>query len=133
MRPRIRFYGIRNFLLQVNTDLFKIQYACDQASDWEELNTLEIMVLILEDRRFFLHLGFDWISLLREIIKAATFRRHGGASTIDMQLVRTITGYRELTVRRKVYEILLAILLQIKFNKLQFCAHTWQPLFLALI
>lgn len=42
----------------------------------------------------------------------------GGASTIEMQLVRTVTGRYEKTVSRKLFEIFTAICLQRKFSKL---------------
>ena len=69
------------------------------------------MTIVLEDRRFFKHYGVDLHSVLREVSKALTLRRHGGFSTIDMQFVRTITGFRQHTIRRKVYEIVLALAL----------------------
>lgn len=119
MRPRIRFFGPRDLLLQINLDLFKIECHCSPVFELEQLNSFEIMVLILEDRRFSQHIGVDWKSCIREIVKAATFRKHGGASTIDMQFVRSVTGYRDLTIKRKLYEILLAILIQIKYSKLE--------------
>ncbi|WP_374702115.1 biosynthetic peptidoglycan transglycosylase [Herbaspirillum sp. B65] len=76
------------------------------------------MVLILEDRRFFKHGGVDLKSVCRESFKACLGRRHGGASTIDMQFVRTVTGYRERTIKRKIYEIFLASLIQIRYSKI---------------
>ncbi len=119
MRPLIRFFGPRDLLLQINRDLFKIEDRCILVYEWEKLSTFEVMVLILEDRRFSQHLGVDLRSCLREVLKALCFRRHGGASTIDMQFVRTVTGYRDLTLKRKLYEMLLAVLLQIKYTKLE--------------
>jgi len=69
----------------LHTDLFTI----DKKVPWwisdEPLNAVERMVLILEDRRFFWHAGFDWRSGLRELLRAMTVQPHGGASTIDMQ------------------------------------------------
>ena len=62
----------------------------------------------MEDRRYFVHSAIDWRSFVREIYKKLTFRKHGGASTIEMQFVRTCTGYRERTFRRKLYEMILA-------------------------
>jgi len=44
--------------------------------------------------------------------------RHGGASTIDMQLFRTVSDRYERTIRRKVREWIAVILLQRKFSKL---------------
>ena len=81
------------------------------------LRALELMTIVLEDRRFFKHFGVDLRSVLREVSKALTLRRHGGFSTIDMQFVRTITGFRQHTIRRKVYEIVLALALQSHCDK----------------
>ena len=83
-----------------------------------ELSSLEILVVLLEDRRFFQHRGIDWRSWIRELWKMITFRRFGGASTIDMQYVRTRTGYRKHSLRRKMYEMTLAHLLQKQLDKL---------------
>lgn len=119
MHQKIHLFGPRDLLLKINRDLFTIEYHCVPAFEWEQLSTFEIMVLILEDRRFCQHIGVDWKSCAREIIKAVTLRKHGGASTIDMQFVRTATGYRDVTIRRKLYEIFLSTLIQTKYSKLE--------------
>ena len=36
-----------------------------------------------------------------------------------MQLVRTITGYRQKTLRRKMYECLLAVIIQRRYSKIR--------------
>jgi membrane peptidoglycan carboxypeptidase len=71
----------------------------------------------MEDKRFFRHNGFDLIAFSREILKAMLFRNHGGASTIDMQFVRTATNFRRKTIGRKVYETILATLIQFRYPK----------------
>lgn len=115
-----RFPFPRRFLIRLHRDLFLIEeHSRSQRNTPSELTALEKMVLISEDRRFFCHNGADWISLMRETLKAASFRRFGGASTIDMQLVRTATGHYERTLRRKIYEIILSILLQYKYTKIE--------------
>jgi len=76
------------------------------------------MVIALEDRRYFRHAGVDLASVVRELVKAISFRRHGGASTIDMQFVRTATGYKKRTFGRKAYEVLLALLIQYRYSKI---------------
>ena len=119
MRPLIRFYSLRDLLVQLNRDLLEIEKYILLTFEWDPLSNFEIMVLILEGRRFTRHFGFDVFSFIRELIKALSFRKYGGASTIDMQFVRTVTGYRDRTLRRKLYEILLAVLIQIKFTKLE--------------
>jgi hypothetical protein len=83
------------------------------------LTALELMTIALEDRRFFYHFGIDLRSVVRETLKALTGRKHGGASTIDMQFVRTVTGFRAPTIRRKIYEGFLALLIQFRHKKLE--------------
>lgn len=84
-----------------------------------KLTTLELMVLSLEDRRFFHHFGIDLRSVARELLKLMKGKKHGGASTIDMQFVRTATGYKAQTLKRKLYEGLLAILIQFRHCKIE--------------
>lgn len=47
--------------------------------------------LYLEDRRYFNHGGIDYLRSLRALSKYIIGIRTGGASTIEQQLVRTIT------------------------------------------
>jgi membrane carboxypeptidase/penicillin-binding protein len=114
------FLSPRRILVGIHRDLFKIErrIVYDYGRP-EPLSSLEVMVLILEDRRFFQHHGVDFISCVRELCRALLLRSHGGASTIDMQLVRTATGYRERTLRRKLYEIFLAWIIQYRYNKFE--------------
>jgi penicillin-binding protein 1A len=61
-----------------------------------------------EDRRFFRHSGLDTIAVVRAAWQFAAYRRIQGASTIEQQLVRTLTGRYERSLRRKAREMLLA-------------------------
>lgn len=83
------------------------------------LSKIEKAVIALEDRRFFSHIGFDYKSFLREFIKLLLRKRHGGASTIDIQLFRTYSGRYERTFRRKIRETVGAYALQKKLSKLE--------------
>ncbi len=83
------------------------------------LTSLELMTIAIEDRRFFHHPGVDARSVLRETLRVLTGRKHGGASTIDMQFVRTVTGFRAPTVKRKVYEAFLALAIQFRHRKIE--------------
>jgi membrane peptidoglycan carboxypeptidase len=63
-----------------------------------------------EDRRFLKHGGVDLRAICRALVD---FLRTGvltGASTIEQQLVRTITGRKERTLSRKLEEIVFATL-----------------------
>lgn len=61
-----------------------------------------------EDRRFLKHRGFDLKGIARAAWTFATRRQLQGASTVEQQLVRTLTNRREQTIWRKVTEIALA-------------------------
>lgn len=70
-----------------------------------------------EDHRHAHHPGFDVIAICRALWRNLAFGSREGASTIEQQLVRTITGRYEHTLRRKLNEILLATLVDVYFQK----------------
>lgn len=116
MRPKLP--TMRSSLLRIHRAILAIAdeiYMIDQSA---RLTKLEKLVIILEDRRFLAHNGIDVKSVLREILKAVRFSRHGGANTIDIQLFRTASDRYERTLRRKLREMLGALVLQRKFTKL---------------
>ncbi len=110
----------RRLLIRIHRDLLKIDsYLVSDAEYTSELDLVEIMVLISEDRRFFRHNGIDWLSVLRVLSGVINLRFYGGASTIDMQFIRTATGFYEKSLRRKIYEMLLARIIQYRYSKAQ--------------
>ena len=119
--PKLKIRRPREILTKIHLDLFKIHSNVQPALAYypPALTNLEKLTLVLEDRRFLVHHGLDVKSVLREILRAVTFRRHGGASTIDMQFVRTSTGYKERTLARKLYEMFLAIIIQFRYSKIE--------------
>jgi len=74
-------------------------------------------VLAIEDKRFYKHKGVDIYSLLRAIFRYFFNNRLEGASTITQQLVRNITGDKEIRLKRKMKEIIFAVLVSKKFSK----------------
>lgn len=74
------------------------------------------LVLAIEDRRFWDHCGVDFIAVARAARDLAFGRARGGASTIDMQLVRTLTLQRDRTLQRKVAEMALAVWMRRQFG-----------------
>lgn len=111
------YYTFRKFLICLNQDMIRISSKVKAVSpDFDEF---DFLVMALEDRRFLCHRGIDLRSVVRETLKMLCRKNHGGASTIDMQLVRTITGYKEVTMKRKIYEMTLAFLINFKFSKAQ--------------
>lgn len=77
-------------------------------------------VVSVEDKRFFQHQGFD----VRRIVKAAyvnikSGRAAEGASTITMQLVRSLLLKRDKTFKRKGVQLFMALRLEQKLSKSQ--------------
>ena len=66
-------------------------------------------LVLAEDRRFPRHPGFDPLALCRAAWCTSFGGPRQGGSTIAMQLVRTVVGCREPTLRRKASEVTLAV------------------------
>jgi monofunctional glycosyltransferase len=114
VKPSTWFARLRSDLSRIQQNVRPLPHSAPNT-----LTALELMTIALEDRRFFYHRGIDVRSIVRETIKAATGRKHGGASTIDMQFVRTVTGFRAPTIQRKIYEAFLALTIQSRHKKLE--------------
>ena len=110
--------SVKRYLFQAYKDLNSIEQNIFGHGWGKEVSVLEKAVILLEDR-YYTHRGIDVRSIIRELVKSLTFRKHGGASTIEMQFVRTCTGYKEISLRRKVYEMFLAWALLHRANKLE--------------
>ncbi|WP_189340566.1 MULTISPECIES: biosynthetic peptidoglycan transglycosylase [unclassified Mesorhizobium] len=87
--------------------------AYDSAAD----NSLFNAVVAAEDVRFERHSGLDFRAMCRALW-FTLFRGHlQGASTVEQQLVRVIRHRYELTLNRKVSEVILALALSKQFEK----------------
>jgi penicillin-binding protein 1A len=74
-----------------------------------EVSPFLIRLLISgEDHRYFRHAGVDLIALCRAVWRRVAWGKVEGASTIEMQMTRVLTGNYERTWKRKIKEILLA-------------------------
>ncbi len=79
---------------------------------------LPMAVMATEDRRFYKHLGVDFIGLARAAfanIRAG--RVVQGGSTLTQQVAKNIFLTPERTLKRKIQEVLLAFWLEYKFTK----------------
>ncbi len=65
-------------------------------------------VLAIEDDRFYEHHGVDYWGILRAAIHNALGGSRQGASTITQQVARNFFLSSEQTIKRKLYEVLLA-------------------------
>lgn len=86
--------------------------------------TVQALVLLSEDKRFFQHQGVDWFALLNAARSVALGGKVRGASTISMQVVGMIVpelqrqqGIR--SYRQKLQQILYAQALELKWSKEQ--------------
>ena len=68
------------------------------------------LLVVGEDHRIALHPGVDPLALCRAAWRTYARGRREGGSTVAMQLVRVLTGRFERTWRRKVEEMILAML-----------------------
>lgn len=109
------------FYLRFGTDLqhsYSLIRECLTAKDGYPLNTsIASSVIAIEDRRFYEHLGVDFYAIIRAFINNLISRRIQGASTIEQQLVRSLTNERGITYSRKFRECLLASKLHTEFSK----------------
>ncbi len=80
--------------------------------------TLLQAIVVVEDQRFLEHSGIDPKGILRSIyvnLRAGQYRQ--GASTITQQMVRNIYLTRAKTLKRKIKEMIMAILIEFRYSK----------------
>jgi len=65
--------------------------------------------IAIEDKRFYDHAGVDWITTGKACVGLFLGNVNAGGSTITQQLIKNITGEKEVTVRRKIVEIFRAL------------------------
>lgn len=81
-------------------------------------NSLKKAVVAAEDERFYLHDGFDVVSVVRALV--ANMENGyivSGGSTLTMQIVKNITGDDRRDWQRKAKEAYLATLLEQRYTK----------------
>jgi len=75
-------------------------------------------LLVTEDRYFYYHFGFDPVRIVKAaFIDLRAGRAVAGASTITQQLARTFMGNRERSFARKMRELAIALVLEIRLSK----------------
>ena len=77
-----------------------------------------LAVLAAEDKRFYQHYGIDYRGILRAAVANLT---HGairqGGSTLTQQLAKNYFLTPDRTLRRKLKEILLSVIMELKYEK----------------
>jgi len=74
-------------------------------------------VVAIEDDRFYLHDGVDYVGVMRAGIANLSDDLSQGASTITMQVARNFFLSRQKTYTRKLYEVLLAYRIERTLSK----------------
>ena len=71
---------------------------------------MEHAAVAIEDKRFYKHKGVDWYRTTGAFINMfLSMKNDFGGSTITQQLIKNLTGEKEVTVRRKLVEIYRAL------------------------
>ncbi|MBR3691598.1 MAG: transglycosylase domain-containing protein [Clostridia bacterium] len=77
-------------------------------------------IVAIEDERFWDHKGVDWKRTIGAFVQLAlTWDSSYGGSTITQQLIKNITEYDDVTIKRKVTEILRALKVEKELSKQQ--------------
>ncbi len=81
---------------------------------------LQQATVAIEDKRFYDHIGFDPIGIVRSVVANIRGGQYDqGASTITQQLARNVYLSNKKTLARKLQEVALAMALERKFTKQQ--------------
>ncbi len=86
--------------------------------DYHELpqNLIQATVAI-EDQRFFTHPGVDWKRTGAAVLYMFTGQDIQGGSTLTQQLIKNLTEFDDVTVKRKIIEIFRALELDSNYSK----------------
>jgi penicillin-binding protein 1B len=74
-------------------------------------------LIATEDHKFFSHAGFDPRGLARAALSLVSSDRTQGGSTLTQQLVKNFFLSSERTMRRKLTELVMAVLLEVHYGK----------------
>ena len=79
---------------------------------------LQDAVVAIEDKRFYSHKGVDWYRTGGAFINMFLGMRNTfGGSTLTQQLIKNVTEYDDVTVKRKILEIFSALELERNYSK----------------
>jgi 1A family penicillin-binding protein len=78
---------------------------------------LKKATIAIEDKDFYHHKGFSLPGILRAAFKTVFKKKLEGGSTITQQLVKSAALTQERTITRKIKELILSTLVEIKYSK----------------
>lgn len=93
-------------------------YSNDYAVLEEIPEHLQNAFIAIEDKRFYTHIGFDPITTVKAAFKYVfSSGSSPGGSTITQQLIKNITGEDDISIKRKLTEIMRAVKLEKELSK----------------
>lgn len=109
----VRFFAADG--TEIESDFLKNYEKCE----WEDIPThVANAFIVIEDKRFYSHHGIDWKRIGGAFFKNLKDRKVSeGASTISQQLIKNTHLSSEKTIRRKLNEIKLAVILEKGYSK----------------
>lgn len=91
--------------------------------EWRSINDISPLliraVLASEDQRFMSHKGFDFEEMNQALHDIIDEKRVRGASTITMQVARTVFLWRERSICRKLVEAYYTVLIELIIPKVR--------------
>lgn len=88
-------------------------------TELEDVSPIMVQMLVMkEDRRFYLHEGFDPLGMARAMmlnVKAGKWK--AGGSTITQQVAKNLFLNADKTIERKLRELVLAVRLDLTYSK----------------
>ncbi|MCK7466877.1 MAG: penicillin-binding protein 1B [Desulfosudis oleivorans] len=88
-------------------------------------------LVAIEDRKFYRHHGIDPRGIARALVALASGRGVQGGSTLTQQLVKNFFLTPERTLSRKATEILMALLLELHYDKREILETYFNEIYLA--
>ena len=88
---------------------------------WVDLNempkSMADAIVAIEDKRFYEHDGVDWLRTGSAILNLAGGDDSYGASTLTQQLIKNLTENDEVSINRKIREIVKALNVEKEYTK----------------
>ena len=82
-------------------------------------DTVKNSILAAEDSEFFRHAGIDFRRLIYQVFRNIAYGERKGASTITMQLSKLLLTSPEVTIKRKIQDMIFAIQIERTLSKEQ--------------
>ena len=114
-RSSVTFEACDGTVIATYGDLFKKMVTVDELPPHVYQS-----IVAIEDKRFFDHWGIDFVGILRALYQNIVHKKiTQGGSSITQQLAKNIFLVPSRSIKRKIQELVLAILIEKKFTKKQ--------------